>query len=681
MNAQRYVFFLILNLSFSLSWGQNDSLWSLLNNESTTDVLKAEIEYGIASNYLDENKYDSALKYSSMSMAFFNESGSEEQIIRNLWLQSTILKELGFESQFINTHQLLIQHLIKTKDSVQLAGAFDRIGMFYYKVKAIDSAIYYYNKAYEIGKLNKDEKALMDSYNNISQVYAYQGNYKKEQEYLYNGLALATKRKDDYGKATFYHNLALSYVNVEQYDKAMEAISNAIDINTYLNKINRIALNKTALGNIYAMQGDIRTALRYFNEALQSYTQSGNLFGQTEANYNIGYSYYYLKKYTSAQKYYFEALRTAKIINLAYYEEYIYDGLSEIYYEQSNYKKALSYYKKTQHIHDSLQDRTNNKLISTIQSEYEFERNQNQIKLLSKENELKHKQVENIIVLASVSVFSLIIVIILTLFIYRKLRKNKELAKQLKEQNTAIQNKYNNLKVFETQINNDLLYIKQLQTSFYRDTSNFKELFNDFYFKSFTTQPLENAFLWSTKTKNKLYWAIITINHQQLRGAFTGMYIYNMLNCVFHNKRFSNVDSLVNTFITNSFLTNKEQDFGKNQILFCALDKIKSELEFINIGVNVVLIRNAKVYGFDPQQTYININDYKKGLTNNIQLQTDDELVFFSENWTAGNHTISAVSTLHEEIISTKKQKYSDIFKDLEKDKDVSDFVFLSLRK
>ena len=681
MNLYRYLFFIILNLSFLISWGQNDSLFSLINKENITDVHKAEIEYEIASNYLDENIYDSALKHSSISLALFNQIGSEEQITENLWIQSIILKKLGFESQFINTHHLLIQYLIKSNDSIKLTGAFDRIGMFYYKVKAIDSAIYYYNKAYEIGKLNNNNKTLMDSYNNISQVYAYQGNYIKEQEYLNNGLELATKAKDDYAKATFYHNLALSYVNIEQYEEALEAISNAIDINTYLNKTNRIALNKTALGNIYAMQGDIITALKYFNQALQSYTKSGNLFGQTEANYNIGYSYYYLNKYTSAQKYYFEALRTARIINLAYYEEYIYDGLSEVFYNQSNYKKALTYYKKTQHIHDSLQDRTNNKLISTIQSEYEYERNQTQIQLLSKENELKHKQVQSIVVIASISVFSLIIVIILTLFIYRKLRKNKELTKQLMGQNIAIQNKYNDLKVFESQTNNDLIYIKQLQDVFYKNTCNFKDLFNEYYFNSFTTQPLDNSFIWTTKTKNKLYWAIITMGHQQFKGAYTSMYLYNMLNRSFNKKRFSNVDSFINNFITNSFQLEGKQDLGKNQILFCTLDTIKSELEFINIGVNVELIRNAKIYSFDPQQTHINIKSYKKILTNKIQIQPDDELIFFSENWTTGNNSISTVKALHEEIISTKKPIYSNIFKDIENDNNIADFVFLSLKR
>lgn len=676
------IFFMVFSLFAFSSWGSTiDSLKNSLQTHNIAIVDKAKVNYQIADAYFQMNSYDSALVYSIYAITEYEKLKIDESIIEPLWLHSKILKKQGYNNRLFPVHHQLINVLIKLQDSAKLMSAYDKMGLYFYHVGIIDSASYYYNKAYEIGKLKNNSKAVMDSYNNISQVFNYQGDFEKELEYLNKGLEMAILSDDQYSKAIFHHNIALSYINLGQFGNAMISITKAIEINTISNKTDRLALNKTALGNIYAMQGEVNIAMEYFNEALAYYIKSGNLHGQVESNYNLGFSYYYLQDYIPAQKFFFEALRLSKIISSTSYEIDIYSSLSDVYNEQLDYKKALVYYKKYTKLQDSLTKSTNVLLVSKIQSEYEYERNDIEIKLLSKEYELKDKKVQSTIVIAAISSISFLLVTILLVLIFRKLRRNEDLNSQLTKQNIDIQESHARLKKFEFEIQNDFKYAKDLQHYFYNDTSIFNSFFTDSFFKTYTKKPLNNSFIWTNKIGNKLYWAVIALGHAQLKGAFTGMYVYNMLNKVFFAKRFAGVESFSKTFISESFSDERDQDWGKVQMLFCSFDIKKSELQFVNIGIDVELIRNAKVWEFKPVCPYISIEKVDSLISNKIQLQTNDDLIFFSQNWSKDDESISIGNKIYNEVVTSKKPDYPAYLQELTKSENPDDFVFLSLRK
>jgi len=678
----RYIFFLALSLFYINSWSSTiDSLKNSLHSRRITTFDKSNINYQIANAYFQLNAYDSALVYSSKAIIELKKLNTNESIIEPLWLHSNILKKLAYNNRLFPVQHQLFQVLIKLQDSTRLMSAYDRMGLYFYHVGIIDSASYYYNKAYEIGKLKNNSKALMDSYNNISQVFNYQGDYKKELEYLNKGLEMAISSNDDYSKGTFYHNIALSYIKLNEFDNAMISITKAIEINTILNKTDRLALNKTALGNIFAMQGDVDKAMNYFTEALQYYTKSGNLYGQVESNYNLGFSYYYLEDYIPAQKFFFEALRLSKTISLTSYEIDIYLSLSDVYNEQKDFKKALVYYKRYTELQDSLTKSTNVLLVSKIQSEYEYERNDIEIRLLSKENELKDRKVQSTIVIAAISSISFLVVTILLILIFRKLRRNEYLNTQLIKQNIDVQESHERLKKFEFNIQNDFGYAKNLQHYFYNDTSDFNSIFSDHFFKTYTKKPLNNSFIWTNKIGNKLYWAVISLGHAQLKGAFTGMYVYNMLNKVFFARRFAGVESFSKTFISESFSNDGDQDWGKVQMLFCSLDIKKSEIQFVNIGIDVELIRNAKVWEFNPVCPYITIEKTDSLISNKIQLQANDDIIFYSQNWCRDEEPVSIGNKIYSEVVTSKKPDYSAFLEKLAESENIDDFVFLSLTK
>jgi len=681
MKIKPHLLLLLFVFTFLLSWGQSiDSLKFKLIQPSINISERAKIKYKIARNYFNQNTYDSALKYSTDALKDFEDFKKDKNLVSILLLQSRILNKQGFNKRLFPTQHRLILALLANQDSTGLMDAYDKMGLYFYHLGVIDSAMYYYKMAFGIGKITNNKKALMDSYNNISQLYNYQGKYQEELRYLHKGLNMAIAQSEDFSKATFYHNIALSHINLQEFDSALIYINKAIDINTSLNKMDRLALNKTALGNVYAMQGDVKKAMVYFNEALLYYSKSGNLYGQVESNYNLGYSYYYLKDYSPALKYFFESLRLAKIINTTSYQIDIYISLSNVYKGQGDDKKALSYYKYYHNLQDSLTRSTNVQFITKAQTEFEFERNSIEIKLLNKESELKDKKFKNTIVIALISLVSIIILSILLVLIFRKLRKNEELNKQLVKQNYTIQESHTRLKKFEETIQDDIKYAKNIQHYFYNDSKIFDKIFSEHFFRSFTTKPLNNSLLWTNKVGNKLYWAIITLNHDQLKGAYTGMYVYNMLNKVFFSKKFSGVESFFKTFIYESFPTDKDQTWGKVQMLFCSFDIKKAEIQFVNIGINAELIRNAKVWEFKPLYPYVSSEKSDSIISNKVQIQSNDRLLFFSKNWSIDDEPFSVGKLIFNETVTSKEPEVSDFVDKVIGLETTNDFVLLSLK-
>lgn len=658
-----------------------DSLKTIAQNTRMSDIEQVDINYIIADTYFHNHLYDSALVYSSKCVEIFNRTQLKEKAVEILWLQSKILKEQGFNKRLFPNHLQLIQILKKKNDSIGLMDAYDKMGFYYYHYGVVDSAFFYYNKAYEIGIIKNNNKALMDSYNNFSMVFNYQQNYHKELDYLMKGLALAQESDDNISMGTFYHNIALAYLYLEKYDSAKICADKAIEINTKANIIERIALNNTALGNIYALQGDITKALEYFNKALAFNIKSGNLANQVESNYNIGFSYMMLGDYSQSNKYYFESLRIAKSIQLTSYQVDLFLGISEVFELMGDVKKSFAYYKLYDHLNDSIKEATNVGLISKVQAEYKYERNAIEIELLSKENELKDKRVKNTIALASVSIISLIILVVLVILVLRKLKRNQDLNEELKRKNIDISDKNERLQCFESEIIDDFNFARNLQQYFFSDTKDFKNIFTNSVFKTFTKKPLNNSFLWTNKLGNKLYWAVISYGHGQIKGGFTGMYIYNMLNKVFFAKRFSCVESFSKTFINESFSSEDKEDWGKIQMLFCSLDIKKSELQFVNLGIDVELIRNEKVWDFKPISRYITSNMTDTLISNKVNLQDGDDLIFFSHNWGKEDSVLSAGKHMYKDSVLTEPIDINSFIEDLSSQENIEDFVILSLKK
>ncbi len=674
---------LLFPLSNILLAETTDSLRILLQNSDYPKVELAHLNYEIANSYYGENIYDSALLYSTQALIVYRQLGKEEEYARVEKLHRELLFQLDYFGELIPFQYNVIQDLINNGDSALMLDAYDHLGRIFYLNNQPDSAYYYYQKSYDIGKATNNNRALMNSYNNFSLLLEFYGDYNKQLEYLKKGLAIAIQLDIDRSKASFYHNTALSFINLNELDSALIYVNNAVHINEKIRDNDRLALNKTAIGNIYGMKGDIHKSIVYFSEVLDYDKKSGSINGQIDGNHNMGFSYYMLGEYSSARKYYFEALRLAKRINSAYSLKDLYKNLAAVYQEEKNDAKALKYYELFHTISDSLSNSTNHKMLLKVRAEYDYERNIAKIKLLSKENELKQRQVIFLYIISTITIFSFIVLGILLFIIFKRFKNNKELNHQLQLQNLAIKESNHHLEVVENKTIDDLKFANTLQKEMFSDTHDLQSVFGVSYFKAFSRKPIKNAFLWTNRVDDILFCAVVNIRQEHFKGAFSSLYLFNVLNKVFFEKKYDDIKSFLNLFVQEVFPETNGQDLGAIQMYFSSFDIKKLELEFVNIGLDIELVRNTKVWEFKSNIDLLSRDIPHVSEIRKIQFQENDKLVLYCENLgvDSNNNLFSASQHLFKEE-ETRMHKPIDADKFINKlmnDSSINEFVFLLL--
>lgn len=137
------------------------------------------------------------------------------------------------------------------------------LGLAYYKIGKFDSALYHFEKRFEI----------------------------------------VTAMNDSVGIAAVNDNMGTIYVHFGKHDKALELRTKANNIYTALNMMGHLAGGYTWIGNIYKEQGE-------YNKALENYFNALKIYEDENERQNIGYPllnissiYRFLKQYDLAKQY------------------------------------------------------------------------------------------------------------------------------------------------------------------------------------------------------------------------------------------------------------------------------------------------------------------------------------------------------------------------------------------
>lgn len=378
----------------------------------TLNLIFLFIAFSIAS--LSQNRKDSA-KISKADSASVN----------NLLQQS--------KSHFSDNPEKAIRLANDAKDlsekinfSKGKAFALKNIGMGYYFQGKYLEALQNWNESLEVFEQVKDETGEANLLNNIAAIYAQQGDDEKGLEYSLKSLAISEKLKDKlrilsalntvgsiyynkkatWDKALNYLLMALPYCEELGDNDALGTISENIgeiyfEKNDFTNAVSYFEKSIKALGNspnssfaytgigkVYLQQGDIITALSYNNKALaiaEKFNSKPNIVRALEGIANV---YFVQKNYTTALNYLIKANTIAEEIKAAPDLKDIYRDMAVAYANTSDYKNAFKYRTLYADIKDTLYNIETDKKLGSLQFEFDLEKKQSQINLLTKDKAL-----------------------------------------------------------------------------------------------------------------------------------------------------------------------------------------------------------------------------------------------------------------------------------------------------
>ncbi len=385
-----------------------------------------------------------------------------------LELKGTNLTEASLRAKkALNLSKLLKQ---KQVSSDFIARSCNTLGMIEVSRGEMDSAVNYFSLSLENNLKIKNSKAISKSYNNLGNANYYLGNFTEALNFYLQSLKLSEQIKDSVSYAKTSDNIGNVYLKLLQPEKAIPFHESALKISLALNDSFGMGNNYINLGLAYQKQGKsdlnlsfqnkalaifqrsgnnlylgrcynnialaydelnlIDTALIFYKKALSIQTKTGYKQGIALSNYNIGSILIQKKDYTKAFVHLQCAEQIFKEIENKEVLKEVYKKLGEAANNIGKYEQAYSYLNLYNTLKDSILNEDVTKQIAEMQTKYEVEKKDLQLKLQA--SELKEESQKSFyikIIFSAVTVFILLVCLIIYFRIKHKQKIKTEIEK------------------------------------------------------------------------------------------------------------------------------------------------------------------------------------------------------------------------------------------------------------
>lgn len=391
----------------------------------------------IGNAYYIQGNYTDAIDYWQGSLKIFksiNDELGQANILSNL---GAVYFNMGEDVKSLNYHLKSLKVSEKLDNKLRIATSLINIGAVYDRKTAThDKALQYYLRALPLSEDINNQDAIGTVSVNIGEIYlengqdslalyyfmkslqAYKGSINLP--YSLNMIAEVYRKRKDYARAIDYHKQALNVS--ENIDGQLE-----------------IAQSALGLGNTYALKGDTREALLFYKRA--------------------------------------EAL--ANKLNSLYELKSAYQGLASTYAKTGDYGQAYIYQNLMTELKDSLYNVETDKRLSEVQFDFDIQKKQAEINLLTKNRALQQAELNKQRILRNSLIGGLLLILIIAFMLFRNSRIKSRTNKLLDQQKAKIESLLSNM--LPEEVAKELQRDGQATPKYYDTVS---VLFSDF--KNFT---------------------------------------------------------------------------------------------------------------------------------------------------------------------------------------------------
>ncbi|RXP57917.1 hypothetical protein EC396_06455 [Lutibacter sp. HS1-25] len=192
--------------------------------------------------------------------------------------QSNIYSELAIDvggltndALFKTVNTTAMQYAVKLKDTFKIGDAHWNFGTFYTQKEVIDSAYYHFHKAYEQFKMTNHEYYTGKMLYNMAFIQGRLKDYTGSEVSIFEAISKFEKlnKYDDLYQS--YNYLGLIYYNLEEFDRAVFYYNKAL---TYLNDVedkgNYKGWTLSNLGLVFQKQKKFEEAIEIFEQVLDN---------------------------------------------------------------------------------------------------------------------------------------------------------------------------------------------------------------------------------------------------------------------------------------------------------------------------------------------------------------------------------------------------------------------------
>jgi signal transduction histidine kinase len=385
-----------------LSANKVDSLLTLLEVAEKEDILADiyEINYQLATVYNSggEEKYEKSTYH-------FTEANKVAIATNNKMNQSDCLYGIGYTHQRRNNYQEALDFF---QQSIDLAENFpedidpSKIARVYTQISSIYQVLGDYKKAFDnqmqsllICEKNNMLIGIANAQYNLGTIFFYQNQFERAREHYEKAKVICDQLEEE--RFSYSCLAALGSVNerLGEYKKSLEYNNKSLELAIKLNYKTGIAYSKGNIAVNYLNVNNFAIAEKYCKEAISIKLDLEDSYGAIGSKIDLSKVYINWNKPREAIIVLEQALELAKMVESKSRQSDIYKTLSIVYEQLDDDSRALDFTKKYVALKDSLLNEKTLEEMGTSQQRYKLEKNEHDIAMLKKENELLEQKEMN----------------------------------------------------------------------------------------------------------------------------------------------------------------------------------------------------------------------------------------------------------------------------------------------
>lgn len=530
----------------------------------------------------------------------------------------------------------------KTNDVRGKVSSYNNIGDAYWYHSDYITAQRFYYKAYRINDSLKDKRGIAESLYNIGWIIVMQQHNVKEIGYLYRSLGLYEELKDDESIAGMLNTLGQFYLDQyattkkrEYYDSSLHYLKKVIDFSKNCKDFEPGSHENFygSLADLMGHSGDY-TSAKYYKEIK---IKRDLLSGDSLAYYNnlddMAGIEFHLGNTAKAIELARICLEFAKRKGFNELEMAAAGHLNEIYYSQNDLATAYDYFNRFIVLRDSMNKQLFSANLNDIQNGYELDKKEASIKQLTQENEIQElKAKQNGFILLGVGVVLLIIIVIAYL-LYRQNRQKNAANLLLKEQNTIITQK-------KQEIDHSIQYAKGIQMALLPDIHEIRNTFPESFIYYLPKDIVSGDFYWFHKLGDYFYGVAADCTGHGVPGALMSIVSMDkIIQAIFEKKLNEPADILkfLNIEIKNALKQHQDENKQRDglDIALLRINTKTNSVDFSSANRPLYLINNGVLTEYKGDKVaiagYTPDNHSFRQLT--LQLEKGDCLYISSDGY------------------------------------------------
>lgn len=363
-----------------------DSLKTVLTTATGSDQIKALIDLCWELRFTNA---DSAREYGLKALALAREAADpalEVEALHNIG----VTHEAQGDYEDALKYELEALALRKTLgDDVKTANTLNNIGIIHDERGDYARALEHYYQAHQIYEKAGDKKKIAMVSVNIGVVLKAQADYKLASKYYGNALKIYEELDNRFGIAACHANLGSVLFYLARYDSSLQYSLMATEEFEQQNILQFLPMTICNAGMAYDKLGMRKEAMTFMLRAVK-------LDEEYESKKELAFALIYLSKLYAqdgrpeeARR---QAMRGLEIATSIDAQEQVMEArkaLSQIYSDQGRHREALEQYMLYTAVKDSLFRKEKSKQIVEMQTKYDTEKKESEIKHLQQENDLK----------------------------------------------------------------------------------------------------------------------------------------------------------------------------------------------------------------------------------------------------------------------------------------------------